>query len=66
MEFCDIEIEGMRTTVTEQEIKTYKPGGNGAASDSHSHKYPDDFINKIICGDCLELIKSRPDKKICC
>ena len=20
-------------------------------------KYPDDFINKIVCGDCLELIK---------
>ena len=101
MEFCDIEIEGMRIAVTENEIKTYKPEGNGlasnsqshkpegnglasnsqshkpggnaclpvrqgAASDSQSYKYPDDFINKIICGDCLELIKSRPDKKICC
>ena len=73
MEFCDIEIEGMRIAVTENEIKTYKPEGNaclparqGLASDSQSYKYPDDFINKIICGDCLELIKSIPDKKIDC
>jgi site-specific DNA-methyltransferase (adenine-specific) len=27
-------------------------------------KYPEDFINKIICGDCLELIKSIPDNSI--
>lgn len=38
--------------LTENSIKTYK--------------YPEDFINKIICGDCLELIKSVPDKKIDC
>lgn len=25
-------------------------------------KYPDDFINKIICGDCLEVMKEMPDK----
>ncbi len=25
-------------------------------------KYPDDFINKIICGDCLEVMKQMPDK----
>ena len=31
-----------------------------------TYKYPDDFINKIICGDCLKLIKSIPDKKIDC
>lgn len=24
-------------------------------------KYPDDFINKIICGDCLEVMKEMPD-----
>jgi len=24
--------------------------------------YPDDFINKIICGDCLEIMKQMPDK----
>ena len=66
MEFCDIEIEGMRIAVTENEIKTYKPEGNGLASNSQSHKYPDDFINKIIRGDCLELIKTIPDKKIDC
>lgn len=24
--------------------------------------YPDDFINKIICGDCLEVMKQMPDK----
>ncbi len=27
-------------------------------------KYLDDFINKIICGDCLEEIKKLPDKSI--
>jgi len=27
-------------------------------------KYPDDFINKIICGDCLEVMKNIPDKSI--
>jgi len=27
-------------------------------------KYPDDFINKIICGDCLEAMKDIPDKSI--
>jgi len=28
--------------------------------------YPDNFINKIICGDCLELIKLIPDNSIDC
>lgn len=27
-------------------------------------KYPDDFINKIIQGDCLEIMKHIPDKSI--
>ena len=27
-------------------------------------KYPDDFINKIICGDCLDYFKFIPDKSI--
>ena len=27
-------------------------------------KYPEDFINKIVCGDCLELIKLIPDNSI--
>lgn len=27
-------------------------------------KYPDDFINKIICGDCLEVMKDISDKSI--
>lgn len=27
-------------------------------------KYPEDFVNKIICGDCLELIKSIPNNSI--
>ena len=26
--------------------------------------YPDDFINKIICGDCLEVMKGIPDKRV--
>ncbi len=28
------------------------------------YKYPDDFINKVICGDCLEVLKQIPDKSI--
>ncbi len=27
-------------------------------------KHPEDFINKIICGDCLELIKLIPDNSV--
>ena len=27
-------------------------------------KYPEDFINKIICGDCLEVMKGMPDKSV--
>lgn len=27
-------------------------------------KYPKDFINKIICGDCLEVMKEIPDKSV--
>ena len=27
-------------------------------------KYPDDFINKILCGDCLEVMPLIPDKSI--
>jgi len=27
-------------------------------------KYPKDFINKIICGDCLEVMKGIPDSSI--
>lgn len=26
--------------------------------------YPEDFINKIICGDCLEVMKQMPDNSI--
>ena len=27
-------------------------------------KYPDDYINKVICGDCLEVMKGIPDKSV--
>jgi len=27
-------------------------------------KFPDDYINKIICGDCLEIMRQMPDKCI--
>jgi DNA modification methylase len=27
-------------------------------------KYPEDYINKILCGDCLDLMKGIPDKAI--
>jgi site-specific DNA-methyltransferase (adenine-specific) len=30
----------------------------------HVNKYPDDYINKIICGDCLEVMKGMQDKSI--
>jgi DNA modification methylase len=26
--------------------------------------WPDDFVNKIICGDCLDVVKDIPDKSI--
>ena len=26
--------------------------------------YPEDYINKIICGDCLEVMKGIPDKSV--
>lgn len=24
--------------------------------------WPDDYINKIICGDCLDILRGMPDK----
>jgi site-specific DNA-methyltransferase (adenine-specific) len=27
-------------------------------------KYPDDFIDKVICGDCLEVMKEIPDNSV--
>ena len=27
-------------------------------------KYPEDYINKIICGDCLEVMKGIPDNSV--
>ena len=27
-------------------------------------KYPEDFINKIICGDCLDVMKEMPDESV--
>ena len=27
-------------------------------------KYPEDYINKILCGDCLDLMKGIPDKAV--
>ena len=27
-------------------------------------RYPDEFINKIVCGDCLEVMKDIPDESI--
>ena len=26
--------------------------------------YPDDFVNKVICGDCIEIIKEIPDNSV--
>jgi DNA modification methylase len=28
--------------------------------------YPDDYINKVICGDCLEIIRTLPDESVDC
>ncbi len=30
----------------------------------NNRKYPNDFINKIICGDCLKVMKDIPDNSI--
>ena len=27
-------------------------------------KYPEDYINKVLCGDCLDLMKGIPDKSV--
>ena len=27
-------------------------------------KYPEDFINKIICDDCIEVMKQMPDNSV--
>lgn len=27
-------------------------------------KYPEDFLNKIICGDCIEVMRQIPDKSV--
>ena len=27
-------------------------------------KYPDDFINKVIQGDCLDIMRQIPDKSV--
>ena len=27
-------------------------------------KYPDDYVNKVICGDCLEIMKGIPDNSV--
>ena len=29
-----------------------------------TRNWPDDFINKIICGDCLEVMKEMPDESV--
>ncbi|OPX28022.1 MAG: hypothetical protein B1H08_06715 [Candidatus Omnitrophica bacterium 4484_171] len=34
--------------------------------DVKNYKYPYDFVNKIICGNCLDLIKLIPDGEIDC
>ena len=26
--------------------------------------WPDDYVNQIICGDCLEFMKGMPDDRI--
>ena len=32
--------------------------------EDHNLKYPEDFINKIICGDCIEVMKQIPDNSV--
>jgi len=36
------------------------------SNDINKYQYPKDFINKIVCGNCFELIKYIPDKEIDC
>ena len=30
----------------------------------YSYEIPDDFVNKVICGDCLEVLKEIPDNSV--
>ena len=32
--------------------------------ENKQYKYPDDYINKVLCGNCLELMKKLPDKSV--
>lgn len=37
---------------------------NNIIKNGENLKYPNDFINKVICGDCLEFMKDIPDKSV--
>ena len=32
--------------------------------ENKQHNYPDDYINKVLCGNCLELMKDIPDNTV--
>ena len=32
--------------------------------ENKQHNYPDDYINKVLCGNCLELMKNIPDNTV--
>ena len=49
----------MDKNTTEEALVT-----NQTISSKHGLKYPNDFINKIICGDCLDVMKQVPDESI--
>jgi DNA modification methylase len=50
------------STVSNEEL--LELGKEKGLINSKKLNYPDDFINKIICGDCLEVMKDIPDKSI--
>ena len=34
------------------------------ADEKQKYKFPDDFIDKVICGDCLEVMKYIPNNSV--
>ncbi len=41
-----------------------KTNGEKNTTNQSTLKFPDDFINKIICGDCIEVMKQMPDNSV--
>jgi DNA modification methylase/DNA-binding XRE family transcriptional regulator len=64
----DFALEAMK--IAEEKIK-YRANGNGKSNGfvlslngNNQKRKIDDFINKVVQGDCLEVMKSIPDKSV--